>query len=477
MNKLQSLLFSVIMLFTMHLAFAQNEVAEKKDTTQSEGKKYSSLHDYFSKGTFTAHARTYFMSTLNEGRLKDDYALTAGAGIGYKSPALYGFGFGLSGFFIFDLVSSDLAKNDPYTNQPNRYEIGLLDVTHPENKKDLDRLEEAYFYYENKWLNAEVGRMILNTPFINPQDGRMRPSLEEGAWAKIKPYQKLTIEGGWLWAFSPRSTISWYPRLKSVGTYPVGLNIEGKKSGYSGNIDSKGVGIVAVKYAPKNFEIEVWNYTVQSVFNTFFAQAQYNLNISDKRRIKIGAQATIQDKLKNGGNDAPSKAYFESKGTNVGSLRVEYSDKHHTANINYSKFSKDGRFLMPREWGRDPFYTFIPRERNEGFGDVSAYSINYTFRPNTKGLSTGISAGIYRLPEVTDFKLNKYGLGDYAHINANLKYFFQKKLKGLDVQLLLMTKLNMDDKNLPEKNIYNRVNMFHTNIIINYYFNSREFKK
>jgi hypothetical protein len=27
---------------------------------------------------------------------------------------------------------------------------------------------------------------------------------------------------------------------------------------------------------------------------------------------------------------------------------------------------------MPREWGRDPFYTFMPRERNEGYGDVNA---------------------------------------------------------------------------------------------------------
>jgi len=213
------------------------------------------------------------------------------------------------------------------------------------------------------------------------------------------------------------------------------------------------------------------------VYNTFFAQAEYSLKLSENRKIKFGAQATIQDKLKNGGNDDPTKAYFETKGANVGSLRIEYSDKQHTVNINYSKFSKDGRFLMPREWGRDPFYTFIPRERNEGFGDVSAYTLNYIYRFKTKGLSTGLSAGIYRMPEVTDFYLNKYGLGDYAHINGNVKYAFQNKLKGLDALLLLMTKLNMDDKNLPEKNIYNRVNMFHINLIVNYYFNSREAKK
>jgi len=473
MNKHLSLTFLLI----ISVFVAQLSAQEKTDSNSTDKRKFSTVVDFFSKGNFSVHARTFFMSTLYESKLKDDYALAVGAGIGYKSPTIYGFGFAISGFYTFNLVSSDLYENDRTTNQPNRYEIGLFDVTQPKATKDLGRLEKANIYYENKWVNAEVGRMLLNTPFINPQDGRMNPSLEEGAWAKIKPHDKIVVEGGWLWAFSPRSTTAWYPRLKSVGTYPVGLNSEGKKSDYAGNIDSKGVGVASIKYFPKNMEIEIWNFTVQSVFNTFFAQAQYTWNISGNRKMKFGAQATIQDKLKNGGNDDPTKAYFDTKGTNVVSLRIEYSDKHHTVNINYSRFSKDGRFLMPREWGRDPFYTFIPRERNEGLGDVSAYSMNYTFRPKTKGLSTGLSAGVYRLPEVTDYKFNKYGLGDYAHINGNVKYSFQNKLKGLDIQLLLMTKMNMDSKNLPEKYIYNRVNLFQTNLVVNYYFNSRESKK
>jgi hypothetical protein len=417
------------------------------------------------------------MSTINHGRLKDDYALTAGAGIGYKSPALHGFGFALSGFFIFDLVSSELDKPDPFTNQPNRYEIGLLDVTHPENKKDLDRLEEAFIYYENKWVNIEVGRMNLNTPFINPQDGRMRPSLEEGAWAKIKPHSKITFEGGWLWAFSPRSTVLWYPRLRSVGTYPTGVNIEGKRSGYANNIASKGVGVFSMKLFLKNMELELWNYTAHNTFNTAHLQYEYKIPVTATQKIKLGIQFTRQDRINNGGNADAQKRYYENKSATVISSRVEYANKHNTINVNYSRFSKEGRFLFPREWGRDPFYTFIPRERNEGFGNVNAYTINYIHRFNEKGLSAGVSAGVYRMPEVTNFELNKYGLGDYAHINLNVKYFFQNKLKGLDIQLLFMGKVNMDDKNLAERYLYNRVNMFHTNVIINYYFNSKDFVK
>jgi hypothetical protein len=464
-------------LFCVTTIKAQGVANNVDTTTASKKNTFISIGDYFSKGNFYAHSRSYFMSTINNGRLKDDYALAAGAGIGYKSPEFYGFGFALSGFFIFDLVSSELDKNDPYTNQPNRYELGLLDVTQPQNKKDLDRLEEAYLYYENKWVEAEVGRMNLNTPFINPQDGRMRPSLEEGAWAKIKPHKKVVIEGGWLWAFSPRSTVLWYPKLNSVGTYPVGVNTVGKKSGYANNVDSKGVGVMAIKLFPKNMEIELWNYVAHNVFNTAFLQYQYTIPFAEKRKIKIGTQFTRQDRINNGGNNDFQKAYYEGKSAMVVGARVEYADKKQTINVNFSHFTKEGRFLFPREWGRDPFYTFIPRERNEGFGNVNAFTVNYNYKFKTKGLSALLSAGIYQMPQVTNFALNKYGLGDYAHINTGIKYFFQNALKGLDVQLLLMVKLNMDDKNLPEKNLYNRVNLFHTNVIVNYYFNSKEFKK
>ena len=30
---------------------------------------------------------------------------------------------------------------------------------------------------------------------------------------------------------------------------------------------------------------------------------------------------------------------------------------------------------MPREWGKEPFYTFLPRERNEGLGNIHAFTV------------------------------------------------------------------------------------------------------
>jgi hypothetical protein len=52
-----------------------------------------------------------------------------------------------------------------------------------------------------------VGKINLNTPFLNPQDGRMRPTIEEGVWLSIKESKKIGFNGGWIWKISPRSTV------------------------------------------------------------------------------------------------------------------------------------------------------------------------------------------------------------------------------------------------------------------------------
>ena len=49
------------------------------------------LRDCLTKAHWEAHTRTFFMSTINEHELKDDYALASGAGIGLLTKSLFGF--------------------------------------------------------------------------------------------------------------------------------------------------------------------------------------------------------------------------------------------------------------------------------------------------------------------------------------------------------------------------------------------------
>ena len=195
------------------------------------------LKDCLLKAHWEAHTRTFMMSTINEGDLKDDYAIASGAGIGLLTKPLYGFQVGVSGFFIYNLYSSKIHNADSLTGQPNRYEIGLFDVENQTNKNDLDRLEELYLKYNLSKSSITVGKINLNTPFLNPQDGRMRPTVEEGVWLSVKESSKIGFNGGWIWEVSPRSTVSWFTMANSMGVYPMGVNTDGTKSNYNEHIE------------------------------------------------------------------------------------------------------------------------------------------------------------------------------------------------------------------------------------------------
>ena len=125
---------------------------------------------------------------------------------------------------------------------------------------------------------------------------------------------------------------------------------------------------------------------------------------------------------------------------------------------------------MPREWGRDPFYTFLPRERNEGFGDVNAYVLKVEYKLPKQRVKLNVGAGYFDLPSAYNFKLNKYGMPSYTQLNVDLRYEFEGVLKGLESQLLYVYKAKAGDEVLNEKYIINKVNMNMVNLVLNYHF-------
>jgi hypothetical protein len=143
-------------------------------------------HD-LDKGSFEFHARSFFMQTLNRGEILDYNAMGAGAGIGYYSPSWKGFHFGFSGFFVFQIFENNIYKEDPITNNTNRYEILLFDMNDLDNKRDLDRLEELYLLYEHEDLEFVLGRQKFESPLLNEQDNRMRANLFNGISINYSP--------------------------------------------------------------------------------------------------------------------------------------------------------------------------------------------------------------------------------------------------------------------------------------------------
>jgi hypothetical protein len=421
------------------------------------------------KGRFDLNLRFYYMHTDNDADLTDYYAYAFGGGMKYETGSFKRFSLGIGGFFTWNIGSSDLTKPDPSTGIYNRYEIGQFDIEDPSNKNNIDRLEDFYLKY--KFPNATLifGKQQINTPFINPQDGRMRPTGEQGLWADIQSIKKVRIQGGWLTKISPRGTVRWIDIDESIGVYPTGINASGTKSGYKGNLVSKGVGIAGAEYSLKpQWKIQAWDFFTENIFNTVMVQTDGEWKAGGSGSVIAGLMVIHQDALNHGGNKDPSKTYFmPGQSSNSISARGGYHLKSSRILLNYTRISGDGRFLFPREWGREPLYTFIKRERNEGYGDVNAVSASLLNNFTKRRIKTEISYGYYDLPKTTNYRLNKYGMPSYHQVLFDVQYQLSGFFKGLEMDFLYTYKRQAEStENM--KSVINKVNMGHVNVIVNY---------
>lgn len=428
----------------------------------------TSLRAALANGKTEAHFRYFFMATDNKKGLTDYYANAAGGGLKYETGKFHGFQAGVGGFFIFNIGSSDLSKADVTTKQINRYEIGLFDIEDASNKSDIDRLEELYLKYNFKKSAITVGKQLINTPFINLQDGRMRPTGVEGLWLNGIS-KKTKWEGGILWGMSPRSTVRWFNIGTSIGVYPQGVQENGQASNYKEHINSKFIGMVGITHEfQKGLKLQVWEQWTENVFNTVLIQLDKKWGNSG---FYSGVQGIMQHALNHGGNVDPSKTYIQ-KGNNAYTLGSTTGWKNKTTDIsfNYNRITANGRYMMPREWGKDPFYTFLPRERNEGFGDVHAAMIKLKRSFPKQHLQALIGFGYYDLPDVTNTQLNKYGMPSYTQLNVDIQYQFTGTLEGMNAQFLYVYKGQEGNSYNNNKYVIHKVNTSLFNLILNYHF-------
>jgi hypothetical protein len=354
----------------------------------------------------------------------------------------------------------------------SRYEIGLFDIENPDNHRDMDRLEELYLKYNFKNGQLLLGRQLINTPLINIQDGRMRGTGVEGLWLNQYFNEKWRFQGGVLTAISPRSTTKWYRGAESIGLYSQGVNPDGTSSNFRGNIDLPFIGVASFTFKPsKNIEYQAWDYHLPGLFNSTFHQIQHAYK-AKKFVWSNGAQIMRQWALGNGGNENQSMAYIPagSKSLTYGfRTRFEFDKWHYS--INYNRITAEGRYLFPREWGRDPFYTFMPRERNEGFGDVHAVVLKVE-NQNTASVfkKSAFSVGYFQLPDIHNYALNKYSMPSYLQANIDFRFQLSQLMQGLEGQLLLVCKYGLGEMYNNPKYQINKVNMLLTNFVLNYHF-------
>jgi hypothetical protein len=421
------------------------------------------------KGYFEFHARSFFMGTVNKGSLMDYSAMAAGAGLGYYSPSWKGFHLGFSGFFVFQLFENNIYEQDPTTNNYNRYEVLLFDMNNFKNKKDLDRLEELYVNYEHKHLLIQFGRQKFDSPFMNEQDNRMRPNIYSGLSVNYS-HKDWEFIGAAFNHVTIRGTVDWYSMEESYGVYPFGRNPFGTASNYKGNVESLGVGVLGAKYKTDKWKHQFWNYYNENVFILSFMQNEYALKRA-KTTYNFGFQALYQTAINDGGNEDPTLSYIlKDEFTYAFGGKMGVQRGRHEVSLNNLHISDNGRFLFPREWGRERFFASIPRERFEGAGGVNAFTLKYKYVFKNENMYTELGASSVTHQSLDNIRLNKYGVPSYYHFTGLVDYKFKGYLEGFDFKVLIAHKSAHHPSDVEDQYRINRVDLWNFNLILDYRF-------
>ncbi|MDX5420463.1 MAG: OprD family outer membrane porin [Hymenobacteraceae bacterium] len=420
-----------------------------------------SVQDLFVKGEVEGHVRNYFMATLNHGSLSDNYANAIGAEIGYKTASLHGFRFGFAGLFTYNLFSSDIWERDFISEKHPKLELELFDIEDPHNKADLDRLDELYLEYNSARVRAKVGRFSFNSPLMNPQDTRMKPYSFQGIKVQVPLQQNGLITLAWFDHFSPRSTVSWLKADKSIGVFSPGVDEYGNPSGYAHHTQTRGVAVAGLQLHPnKRLNAEAWNYWIENVSNNSYGKAVVEV----APHVKAGIEGLYQFQVGNGGNPESTRVYFPNQKQWLAGGMLAYEPKNLHLSLNYLQIDGDGRFLFPREWGREQFFATLPRGRMEGAGksDLLAAKARKQWSGN---FSSELALAKTWLPAPHDYRYNTYGAISYWGWVADLNYAPAKPvLEGLSFRLLYIGRAT-PDMDIPLKEMYYNTNFHNINFV------------
>lgn len=448
MKILQGIIFSLMVLCSY---------ANHGDSTKT-----IKIVDHFKNGHFSGQIRNFSMATINRGNLTDYYASAIGASVHYETLPFKGISIGLNGIFVYRLFSNDLLKTDPVSFSASKYELQLFDVEHKGNYNDLDRLEELYLKYEHHNLQFMFGKMEIVTPLVNLHDGRMKPKVFSGFKGTYKTKGNKVI-GAWFTGASPRSTTHWYKIEDAIGIYSNGCLSDGTPASYHNKLSSKGLGLLGFKSKSiSNGLFEVWNYYLDNISNTVLTR----IEMENDSSIYGGLMYLNQTGMGNGGADNENERYHSlSKKTHVFSGRVGYHFTLIDLQLNGTHILDNGKFIFPREFGVDPFYTFISRSQIEGLSNAT--SIGVSVIKNIKHTSFNLHWN--RMLAKKEFSLNKYQIDSYDQFNLDIQYKFEKNLEGLNLRLLYVYRKAISD-NIHAANEHNKTNFNQLNLVANFNF-------
>lgn len=438
------------------LSFLFFSALQAQDSTAWQGKAFG-------------EARSFYLATWNKEELKDFQALALGGKLGYRQNLGKHFRLQAVGYLTANTQLQDLREPDLLTGKGSRYEIGLFSLADPD-KMVIPLLGEAFAEYEGGRHIIRLGRQKVVSPFFNPQDGRMLPTLAEGLWYQYTSKSAGKWSGGLVHRVAPRSTHKFYGIGESIGLYPTGRQPNGQPSLFAGHTQSDFIALGNWQHAVgKKLSLNLWEYYVDNVFNTLYLNAELK---PWEQGPELGLELVQQNRVGDGGNATDSLRYFTPERSHILGVQIKQGKPYRQLRLGYNRIFGAGRWLFPREWGRESLYTFQKRERSEGLADAHALLLTYVWR-NAEGkgpVRLVSSFGRHWTPDVRQTEDNKYALPSYYQLNLDLFYDLPF-LKGLQTELLFVVK-QAGAADIPDNPaLYlNKVDMLQIDWVLNYRF-------
>ncbi|GHA28620.1 hypothetical protein GCM10007103_07850 [Salinimicrobium marinum] len=316
------------------------------------------------------HVRNFYLTTNNHGVLKDYYTNATGGAISIITGNYKGFEIGVKSIFTYQTLGSNLNVKDESTGLTAKWEYELYDVFQKGNYSNLDRLDELFLRYKFKESYLSLGRLKPEyTPLLNQSDGRMMPFSHKGFWGHFNFHPRHTFNVGWLDGVAPRATTDWYDLEEGIGLFNNGYQPNGEKAAYHGLYPSKGIGIISYKYLHRNFRIALYDMYIDKLHNTIWTEAGYSL-----LNFNLGLQVVYQTPLQFSEGLPYENRYIQpEEHGQVISSQLGWGNKMFRFAFAYTHAFDKGRFLFPKELGRDRLFTSISRSRLEGLGGVDVY--------------------------------------------------------------------------------------------------------
>jgi hypothetical protein len=410
------------------------------------------------------------MSTFNENDLTNYSIMVSHLNLKMVYSPNSWLSFKMAGVGLVNYVTDNLLVIDPTTGFGPIYEANLWSPRYMSGTSEF-MLSETSATFKLKRHSLEIGRFVKDTPIMNGEKWPF-PNALQGLWYKMQQSNKIQLQFGLINRIASRFSGDFLWMGESIGQAGWGVGLDGNLSQYYMATSSDYLGILNFSWeSKKGLKLNIWDYHLDNISNTLFLET--DVLLSPEKQLSFSAQAIIQSRIGEGGNANPDLRYFTDEQSYSFGFRLKKKFEQSSLELNYNRITGNGRMLMPREWGVEPFYTLQRRTRLEGASGATSLVARYNqaIIKSYGEFNFSTSAGLHDLanPRI-DYAENKYFQPSNVNLDLAVKFSPVKHLKGASLELFLMHRfLNQDIENEPEY-IINRVNFTQIDITFNYTF-------